>query len=198
MTPRYTKPELRRLMRARRVAQSPDEQIRAAARLATHVARTPYYHASHKIACYLPINGEIDPRIVIERIWQTGKICYLPLVPRHAHKPLWFAPVDPDTALMENRFGVPEPIVGVRDLVRARRLDLILLPLVGFDHKGNRLGMGSGFYDRTLAFLRDREHWKKPHAVGLAHDFQRVDSFDVDPWDIPLTAVVTDKNIYSF
>ena len=99
---------------------------------------------------------------------------------------------------MEDRFGIPEPVVGVKELVRARRLDLVLLPLVGFDHKGNRLGMGAGFYDRTLAFLRDRVHWKKPHAVGLAYDFQRVDGFDVDPWDIPLTAVVTDKDIYSF
>jgi 5-formyltetrahydrofolate cyclo-ligase len=185
-------------MRARRATQSPDEQIRAAARLATHVTRTPLYRASHKIACYLPINGEIDPRIVIERIWQTRKTCYLPLVPHHAHKPLWFAPVEPDTPLVDNRFGVPEPLVGVRELVRARTLDLILLPLVCFDKKGNRLGMGSGFYDRTLAFLRNREHWKKPHAVGLAHDFQCIDGFDVDPWDIPLTAVITDKDIYSF
>ena len=185
-------------MRARRAAQSPDEQLRAAVKLARHVARTPYFHASRRIACYLPINGEIDPRIIIERIWQAGKICYLPLVPHHAHKPLWFAPVDPDTPLVENRFGVPEPAVAVRELVRARRLDLILLPLVGFDNNGNRLGMGSGFYDRTLAFVRDREYWKKPYAVGLAHDFQRVDGFDVDPWDIPLIAVITDRDIYSF
>ena len=185
-------------MRERRAAQSPDEQVIAAARLAAHVARTSYYHASRKIACYLPINGEIDPCVLIERIWQTGKTCYLPLVPRHAHRPLWFAPLEPDTPLTENRFGIPEPAVGARELVRARRLDLILLPLLGFDRKGNRLGMGSGFYDRTLAFLRDRKYWKKPHAVGLAHDFQRVDSFDVDPWDVPLTAVVTDKSIYSF
>ena len=185
-------------MRMRRAAQSPDEQVRAAARLATHVVRTPYYYASRKIACYLPINGEIDPRVVIERIWHAGKICYLPLVPRHVHKPLWFAPVYPDTPLAENRFGVPEPVVATRELVRARRLDLLLLPLVGFDHKGNRVGMGSGFYDRTLSFLRGREHWKRPHAVGLAHDFQRVDTFEVDPWDIPLTAVITDKAVYSF
>jgi 5-formyltetrahydrofolate cyclo-ligase len=198
VTSRYTKVELRRLMRARRAAQSPDEQVRAAVRLATHVSRTRYYHASRKIACYLPINGEIDPRVLMEHIWKSGKMCYLPLVPHHAHKPLWFAPVDPDTRLVENRFGIPEPLVGVRELVCARRLDLILLPLVGFDQKGNRLGMGSGFYDRTLAFLRHREHWKKPHTVGLAHDFQRVDDFDVDPWDIPLTAVVTDQDIYSF
>ncbi len=84
-----------------------------------------------------------------------------------------------------------------RNLVRAQKLDLILLPLVGFDTHCHRLGMGKGFYDRSLEFLNHRQHWRKPHILGLAHDFQRVESLPADPWDVPLQGVVTDKSFYS-
>ncbi|MDX1488517.1 MAG: 5-formyltetrahydrofolate cyclo-ligase [Acidiferrobacterales bacterium] len=198
VTSKYTKPELRRVMRARRAELSPDQQLRAAVRLAVHVVATPWFRASRRVACYLPINGEIDTRPVIERIWDANKVCYLPVVPDRADKPLLFAALRPDTLLAANRFGIPEPLAHRRDLVRARDLDLILLPLVSFDNTGNRLGMGSGFYDRTLTFLCHRSHWKKPFAVGLAHEFQRAQAFTTDPWDVPLTAVVTEKGAYSF
>ena len=185
-------------MRAKRAELSPEQQLRAAVSLASNVATTPLFRASHNVACYLPINGEIDTRPLIERIWNTRKACFLPIVPERADKPLLFAPLEPDTPLVANRFGVPEPLVSSLDLVRARKLDLILLPLVSFDDKGNRLGMGSGFYDRTLAFLRNRSHWRKPFAIGLAHEFQRSQAFEVDSWDVPLRAVITDSGAHAF
>ncbi len=80
--------------------------------------------------------------------------------------------------------------------MRVRDLDLILMPLVGFDLQGNRLGMGGGFYDRSLAFLRYRLYWKRPRLLGLAYDFQQVDILTADPWDIPMQAVVTDQAVY--
>ena len=91
---------------------------------------------------------------------------------------------------------IPEPLVERRELVRVRDLDLILMPLVGFDLQGNRLGMGGGFYDRSLAFLRYRLYWKRPRLLGLAYDFQQVDILTADPWDIPMQAVVTDQAVY--
>ncbi|MFB3087409.1 MAG: 5-formyltetrahydrofolate cyclo-ligase, partial [Acidiferrobacterales bacterium] len=108
-----------------------------------------------------------------------------------------FAPAAPGTVLVANHFGILEPAAGRRDLVRAQKLDLILLPLVGFDPRGNRLGVGAGFYDRTLAILRHRKHWRKPHLIGLAHDLQRIDQLDSDPWDIALQAIVTDEQVYA-
>ena len=106
-------------MRARRAELSPDQQSRAAVRLGAYVAATPWFRASRRIACYLPINGEIDTRPVIERIWATRKVCYLPIVPDRADRPLLFAPLQPDTLLATNRFGIPEPLAHPRDLVRA-------------------------------------------------------------------------------
>jgi 5-formyltetrahydrofolate cyclo-ligase len=77
-------------------------------------------------------------------------------------------------------------------------LDLILTPLVAFDDQGNRLGMGGGFYDRTLAYLGRRKHWKKPRLIGTAHAFQQVARLPHESWDVPLHGVVTEKALLSF
>jgi 5-formyltetrahydrofolate cyclo-ligase len=68
--------------------------------------------------------------------------------------------------------------------------------LVGFDRACHRLGMGAGFYDRSLAFLQQRRHWRRPRLIGLAHECQRVEALAPKPWDIPLDAVITEAAIY--
>lgn len=192
------KNELRRRLRAQRARFSPAERAAAARRLHDHVAATRLFLACRRIACYLPNNGEIDPRPIIERIQRMNKTCYLPVLSRLGHDRLWFAAYTPGVALKPNRFGIPEPDVPSAQLVRARELDLILMPLVAVDRDGNRLGMGGGFYDRSLEFLRHRARWHKPHLLGLAYDFQRLEDerVPVQPWDIPLAGVITDRDVY--
>jgi 5-formyltetrahydrofolate cyclo-ligase len=72
----------------------------------------------------------------------------------------------------------------------------LLLPLVGFDETGNRLGMGGGYYDRTLSYLRQRKHWRRPRLVGIAHECQKVDALAPSPWDVPLDMIVTEERVY--
>lgn len=192
-----SKDELRRALRARRRNLSPAEQKSAAARIALRVFAARWFRSSRRIAGYIPHDGEIDPRPILERARRWRKLTYLPVLPRMTHDRLWFARVTSTTRFAPNRFGIPEPIVPARALVRARQLDLILLPLVGFDARGRRLGMGGGFYDRSLAFLRAHRHWRRPHRVGAAHEFQRVTRLDPDPWDVPLTAIATDTAVYN-
>jgi 5-formyltetrahydrofolate cyclo-ligase len=192
------KSDLRQKLRARRRALSADEQHQAARRLAVNLTGTRLFLTSRRVACYLPNDGEIDSAPVIEHIRRLRKILYLPVLSRLSHDRLWFAEAGPKTKLVSNRFGIPEPVVRSRDLVRAQELDLILMPLVGFDDKGNRLGMGGGFYDRSLEFLRHRNHWRKPHLLGIAYDFQRVNGLVADPWDVPLQGVITDQAVYLF
>ena len=192
-----TKTDLRRKLRAQRVSLSPEQQAHAARALAQQVGNTRLFSICRRIACYLPADGEIDPAHVIERIWGLNKICYLPVLSRLAREHLWFAPTEPGTRLKPNRYGILEPVTFARRLVRAQKLDLILMPLVGFDVAGRRLGMGKGFYDRSLEFLNHRQHWCKPHILGLAHDFQRVARLPADPWDVSLQGVVTDKAFYA-
>ena len=192
------KTELRRSLRARRNALTPDDQRLAAERLAANLAGTRLFLTSRRIACYLPNDGEIDTAAVIEHIRRLRKTCYLPVLSRLSHDRLWFAEAGPKTKMTPNRFGIPEPVVKASELIRAQELDLILMPLVGFDDKGNRLGMGGGFYDRSLEFLRHRNHWRKPHLLGIAYDFQRVNGLAADLWDVPLQGVVTDQAVYLY
>lgn len=184
-------------MRAKRRALSAAEQRRASARLAANVARLRLFRVSRRIAGYLPNDGEIDPTPILERAWRMKKRAYLPVLSRLRHDRLWFAEASPGMELRPNRFGIPEPVVKSSELVRAEELDLVLVPLVAFDLSGNRVGMGGGFYDRSLAFLRHRTLLRKPHVIGLAHDFQRVDRLRIDPWDVPLAGVVTDEDTYT-
>jgi 5-formyltetrahydrofolate cyclo-ligase len=95
-----------------------------------------------------------------------------------------------------NRFNIPEPTLRNRRLRLAWTLDLLLVPLVGFDAGGNRLGMGGGFYDRTLSYLSHRTYWRRPRLIGIAHECQRVAELRLRPWDVPLDMVVTERQVY--
>jgi 5-formyltetrahydrofolate cyclo-ligase len=192
------KSDLRRTLRTRRQSLSAEDQKLAARALAANMVGTRLYLVSRRIACYLPNDGEIDTRLVIEHIRLLRKILYLPVLSPLAHDRLWFAEATPNTKLVPNRFGIPEPAVPACNLVRAQELDLILMPLVGFDDHGNRLGMGGGFYDRSLEFLRHRTRWRKPQVLGIAYDFQRVNGLTPDSWDIPLQGVITDRAVYLY
>lgn len=168
----------------------------AAEHVLANLATMRLFTVSRRVACYLPNDGEIDTGDVMTRLWRMRKTVYLPVLSRMSHDRLWFAPATPGAELVRNRYGIPEPRVQTRELVRAQEIDLILLPLVAFDNKGNRLGRGAGFYDRSLAFLRYRRFLRTPHLLGLAYDFQRVPKIDADPWDVPLDGVVTDRAVY--
>jgi 5-formyltetrahydrofolate cyclo-ligase len=198
VTTTSTRNTLRRDLRARRQDLSAPEQTHAAHLLSAQLVATRLVRVSRRIAVYLPNDGEIDPVPFMARLWKMHKTCYLPILSRLQHDRLWFAPFTQKTPLAANRFGILEPVTPARSWVRAQELDLILMPLVGFDMHGNRLGMGGGFYDKSLAFLRQRTRWHKPHLIGLAHDFQRVKKLEACAWDVPLQAVATDRTVYQF
>ncbi|MFV1997560.1 MAG: 5-formyltetrahydrofolate cyclo-ligase [Acidiferrobacterales bacterium] len=192
------KNQLRKKLRASRNSLTKMEQRVASVALAKRVTRTRTYCASKRIALYFASDGEISTDELMARIWRSGRQCYMPILSCAIGERLWFAPVDLNSKFQINRFGIPEPAVASRKLVDARRLDLILMPMVGFDLQGNRLGMGGGFYDRTLAFQHHRQKWVRPRLIGLAHECQRVDKLEISSWDVPLHAVATDKNYYQF
>ena len=186
---------LRKRLRRRRNALGRVDQARAAANLAERLKALPAFRRSARIALYLANDGEIDPAGILRWSLGHGKRCYAPIIPGDRQHPLRFAEITAHTRFANNRFGIAEPAVSGGRLIGVRELDLVLVPLVGFDRHGNRIGMGGGFYDRTFAFKRASPR-SLPQLVGLAHDIQRVDGIDADNWDIPLSAVVTDRRIY--
>lgn len=125
------------------------------------------------------------------------KRCFLPVLRPHPDRKLWFLEYKRGDALENNRFGIPEPRLHNRRIRLPWELDLMLVPLVGFDADCNRLGMGGGFYDRTLAYLAQRWCWRRPLLVGIAHECQRVDALETNPWDVPLNLVATEERIYA-
>ena len=153
---------------------------------------------SQHIAVYLPSDGEIDPRPLMQYLWSTGKTLYLPVLVSFSAQRLWFSPYSPGDRLVLNRHGIPEPERVHRRRIKPVSLDLVLTPLVGFDDTGHRLGMGGGYYDRAFGFLNKRTHWKKPRLMGLAFELQRCRTLASAPWDVDLDAVATEKTVYHF
>ena len=188
---------LRKQIRNQRRALSDSEREQAAFLLCERIAASRIYQHSKHIAFYLPNDGEMDLSLLIQHAWQQGKQCYLPVLAEPNTQRLWFIPYTAETKLMPNRFGIPEPVHS--NSLRIRKtlsLDLILMPLVAFDEQGNRVGMGGGYYDRTLAFLRQRKYWHKPNLLGVAYEFQKQQRLKRSPWDIPLHSVATEQQFY--
>jgi 5-formyltetrahydrofolate cyclo-ligase len=188
--------QLRRLLRQARGALGPAAQHRAAAGLYRQLAQHPLFRRARHIALYLPNDGEIDPRPLLEEARRRGKITYLPVLNPWPRTRMVFQRVDAGERLRPNRFGIAEPHIDPARQRRVWALDLVCLPLVGFDECGGRLGMGGGFYDRSLAYRMRRKHWLKPTLLGLAHECQKVDRLALASWDVPLQATVTDRACY--
>ncbi|WP_089725899.1 5-formyltetrahydrofolate cyclo-ligase [Candidatus Thiosymbion oneisti] len=194
MTPAGT---LRCRLRAARVALGPAEQRCHARALARSLGRQLAFLRTCRVGVYWSSDGEIDPCPLLQQAHTRRKRCFLPVLRPHPHRRLWFLEYRPGDPLANNRFGIPEPRLRNRRVRLPWALDLLLVPLVGFDARCNRLGMGGGYYDRTLAYLRRRRHWRRPRLIGIAHECQRVEALTPNPWDVPLDMIVTEACIYS-
>jgi 5-formyltetrahydrofolate cyclo-ligase len=191
-----SRPQLRRMLRNARRALTPSEQRKAAQGVYRQLAQHPLFRRAKHISLYLPTDGEIDPRLLLRAAQRRGKATYLPVLSAWPRTKMVFQRVRPGEKLLPNRFRILEPRTNVRRQRKVWALDLVLLPLVGFDDAGGRLGMGGGFYDRSLAYLARRQHWRKPTLLGLAHECQKVERLVQASWDVPLAGTVTDKKWY--
>ncbi len=148
-----------------------------AGQVARHMSR------DQRVASYVAFGGEISMAqlegvhdVVLPRVAGLG----LPLT---FHRP-------GAGPLIVSRFGVAEPPPGLP----AVDPDIVLVPLLGVDRRGHRVGYGAGHYDRTLAALRQR---RRIVAIGCAWDCQLVDEVPADEWDEPLDAVATPTGLFT-
>lgn len=182
--PRQT---LRQQLRAKRRQLSAEQQQLAAAQLANQCRQQPCFSQARTLAFYLANDGEIDPMPLLAQAHKAGQQCFLPVLQEQQLLFRRYAPGDP---LQANRFGIAEPLA-TADTVAANALDIICLPLVAFDRCGNRLGMGGGYYDRTLAQCQTLP--PHPQLIGLAHALQECEQLIAEAWDIPLQVIATEK-----
>lgn len=160
------------------------------------LAHLPQFRSARRIAAYLAIDGELDPAPSVALAGRWGKQLFFPKLRPRPWRKLWFLPSVDANRVKKNRFGILEAPLGFKAALPPWALDMILVPLVAFDDQCHRLGMGGGYYDRTLAYLRHRHHWTKPLLVGVAHEVQKVPHLASRPWDVRLDIVVTEAGIY--
>ncbi|MEX0964623.1 MAG: 5-formyltetrahydrofolate cyclo-ligase [Pseudohongiellaceae bacterium] len=188
-----TRNKLRASLREARQKLSPAQQEAAALALYNLLGNQDFFRVAQRIAFYQVADGEIDPRMLLDLALSEGKSCYLPVIEEDNPEFVSFAPYSANTQLVVNKFGIGEPPAA--DVISSTHLDVVFVPLVGFSKDCFRLGMGKGFYDRTFSFKIFNRR-SNPLLVGLAHECQLADSFEVASWDVRLDAVATDKKIY--
>jgi 5-formyltetrahydrofolate cyclo-ligase len=189
------KSTLRKELRAKRRALPPAEHHLRSELAAAAIARLPEFKFGARIAVYLPFDREADIAALVRAARRRGVRLYAPVVVDLRHRRLRFYPLTGRTR--RGAFGIFVPHEHAVS-VAPRWLNLIVVPLVGVDGKGRRLGMGGGFYDRALAFRRVRRDWRGPRLVGFAFDCQKTDGVFADPWDVRLDALATESGLEHF
>jgi len=201
--------QIRTEVRQLRQRLSHVEQLQASTQLKERLISHRDIIDAQRIAIYLANDAELDTMSFIHWCWQQGKEVYLPVLHPFCPGHLLFLRYESNTVMVGNIFGIKEPKLDVTKVCPLLQLDVMLTPLVAFDDSGARLGMGGGFYDRTLAnwyknqqnitnsitFLKHEENF---HPIGLAHECQQVSSIPTESWDIPLPEIVTPSKTYRF
>jgi 5-formyltetrahydrofolate cyclo-ligase len=186
---------LRKQLRAERRAFSPAEHGTRSRQAAKALRQLRAFTAGRRIALYLPFDGEADTAALIAAARRRGLRIFVPVIVDRRHSRIRFYPLD--GRLERGTFGIAVPRRTTRP-VAARWLDLIVIPLVGVDRAGRRLGMGGGYYDRALEFRRLRRRWPGPHLAGLAFDRQRTDTGFAEDWDVTLDSLSTESGLQHY
>ena len=185
---------MRRRLRARRAELTPSQRAAAASAIAAHVAGTRWLCA-RPIGLYASIGAEVDTGPL--RALAARRHCpvYLPCIVDYRYRRMVFAR---DAGILPaiNRLGIPEP--DALRTIPVRALSVVLLPILGFDRYGTRLGTGGGYYDRLFSYRRHRHSWHRPLLVGIAYQCQQLPLIERGSHDVPLDAVVTEHGVSAF
>ena len=184
--------ELRQRLADQRRALTAPARIAAAQGLRHSLEQLPEYLTDSRVAGYWASHGELPLNLVIPPLATRGQQFLLPVIGTDKH--LRFAPWQSGEEVQPNRYGIPEPVTP-RELLEPFQLDLVLVPLLGFDRRGHRLGHGGGYYDRSFAFLNKQVRPTEPLLVGIAYDFQELATVNKEPWDVALDFIATDREL---
>jgi len=150
-----------------------------------------------KIAFFISQDGELETSSSIQLLWKENYRVYLPVLECQPDTHMAFAQYSNNSKMTLNKFGILEPVVPFEAHCKGEEMNVVLVPLVGFDADGNRLGMGGGYYDRTFEF-KSINNTTQPLLVGWAHSCQEVAKLISEPWDVPLDAIITEKGYTQF
>ena len=185
--------DLRARLRARRERLTPAERIAAAGGVASVLEQLPEFLVDERVAGYWAVGGEVPLHVALGALSARGQRYHLPVL--MSGNELRFAPWRRDVELKPNRYGIPEPVCSADELLAPAALELVLVPLLGFDRCGNRLGTGGGYYDRSFAFLNEAARPAQPVLVGIGYSFQELPALPREPWDVRLDFVATEREL---
>ena len=185
-TPQTLRNQLRQQIRKTRANLTALQQQQAENSITQQALALIEERNAQHIALYVSFDGEISTEKLIKTLWAQDKHVYLPVLHPFNPNHLLFLRYLPDTPMLKNKFGIWEPKLNVQNVLPLDELDILFTPLVAFDKQGNRLGMGGGFYDRTL------QNWQNSSfiPVGLAHQCQQVEQLPTEAWDVPLHRIL--------
>ena len=182
------KTRLRRSLLQKRHSLSVEQWQTKSTRLCQRLQSLPRYMGAKTILAYFSFRQEPDLSI----LFTNSNSEYLWGFPRCVEKTLIWHSWQPGEKLVKNKFGILEPL-STTPIISAKDVDLILVPGVACDRQGYRLGYGGGFYDRMLS----SPLWQNIPTVGVTFEFAYLSTLPVEPWDIQLQHICTEKGIYS-
>lgn len=184
--------ELRTRLRRLRSAIPKTRRLHCQRRAALHLLRWRRLRQARHIAVYLSVRSELSTAALIERLLRRRHRLWAPVTTPGQR--MRFAPLQRGGKLRRDALGLPRP-ARARPLKSLRGMDLVVLPLLGFDSRGHRLGAGGGYYDRALAGTGPT---RRPWLVGYAYAAQEVAAVPAEPWDVKLDAAVTERGLRRF
>jgi len=185
---------IRKQIRQQRCSLTKIQQKQASHNLQYNLLQIKRLIYAKKIAIYLPTNGEIDLMPFINWCFARKKIIYAPKISHYPKYHMRFIRIYSAKDLQIGKYKILEP-KNSKIHAKINTLNVMLIPLLAFDLRGTRLGMGKGFYDR---YLHKTHHKLKPLRIGIAHDFQQLPYIAPNSWDVPLHLTVTNRKIYQF
>jgi len=184
---------LREELRAQRTGLTPPQRIAAATGVAAILEQLPEFIVDQRVAGYWAVAGELPLHVAVGALTSRDQRYYLPVLERQRR--LRFAPWRVGAEVLANRYGIPEPQCDAADLLDPSALDLVLVPLLGFDRRGHRLGTGAGYYDRSFAFLQGQSRPARPVLVGIGYSFAERPLLPAEAWDIQMDFVATEREL---
>jgi 5-formyltetrahydrofolate cyclo-ligase len=186
---------IRRRLRARRAELSAAQRLAAANAIASHLANTRWLRGARAVGLYASIGTEVPTGPLRALAGKLNCPVYLPRIVDYRQRRMVFAR-DAGAPPAINRLGIPEP--DALRTIPVRALSVVLVPVLGFDHHGTRLGTGGGYYDRLFSYRRHRQSWHRPLLVGIAYQCQQLPLIERGGHDIPLDALVTEVGVSIF
>jgi 5-formyltetrahydrofolate cyclo-ligase len=179
---RREKKQVRELLAQKRRLLTKDKVQELSAEVLVHLEQLPAFQSAQTVLIYYPTHNEVDVLPLIKR-YKKEKTFLFPVVHR---KSMTACPYEGNAKMHRGKFRIPEPTTAPF----TGKIDLIILPGVGFDLSGNRLGRGGGYYDRYLSNLN-----RKTILVGVGYDFQLIEEVPADRHDKRLSYIITNQGI---